>query len=96
MQLKTYQQNALEQLDRWLEALKEALQEKEEAKEFYAKRVKPIPDDTSYKQKLLETLEAAYNKALDRGEMRVCEPPAVFRMMFEDRWKEQVGELVAK
>ena len=24
MQLKTYQQNALDQLDRWLEALKEA------------------------------------------------------------------------
>ena len=45
-------------------------------------------EDTSYKQKLLETLEAAYNKAIDRGEMRVCEPPAVFRMMFEDRWEE--------
>ncbi|MCY4612379.1 MAG: DEAD/DEAH box helicase family protein [Nitrospira sp.] len=53
-------------------------------------------EDTSYKQKLLETLEAAYNKAIDRGEMRVCEPPAVFRMMFEDSWKEQVGELVAE
>lgn len=53
-------------------------------------------DDTGYKMKLLETLEAAYNKALDRGEMRVCEPPAVFRMMFEDRWKEQVSALVAK
>ena len=53
-------------------------------------------DDTGYKKKLLETLEATYNKALDRGEMRVCEPPAVFRMMFEDRWKEQVGELVAE
>ena len=53
-------------------------------------------DDTGYKKKLLETLEAAYNKALDRGEMRVCEPPAVFRMMFEDRWKEQVSALVAK
>ncbi len=53
-------------------------------------------EDTGYKQKLLETLEAAYNKAIDRGEMRVCEPPAVFRMMFEDRWKEQVRELVAE
>ncbi len=53
-------------------------------------------EDTGYKQKLLETLEAAYNKALDRGEMRVCEPPAVFRMMFEDRWKEQVSALVAE
>ena len=45
MQLKTYQQNALDQLDRWLEALKNALQEREEAKEFYAKRGKNIPDD---------------------------------------------------
>ena len=53
-------------------------------------------EDTSYKQKLLETLEAVYNKAIDRGEMRVCEPPAVFRMMFEDRWKEQVSALVAE
>ena len=53
-------------------------------------------DDTGYKKKLLETLEATYNKALDRGEMRVCEPPAVFRMMFEDRWKEQVSALVAE
>lgn len=53
-------------------------------------------EDTDYKQQLLETLEAAYNKAVDRGEMRVCEPPAVFRMMFEDRWKEQVSALVAE
>ena len=53
-------------------------------------------EDTGYKKRLLETLEAAYNKALDRGEMRVCEPPAVFRMMFEDRWKEQVSELVTE
>ena len=53
-------------------------------------------EDTSYKQKLLETLEAAYSQAIDRGEMKVCEPPAVFRMMFEDRWKEQVRELVAE
>lgn len=53
-------------------------------------------EDTGYKKKLLETLEAAYNKALDRGEMRVCEPPAVFRMMFEDRWQEQVSALVAE
>ena len=53
-------------------------------------------EDTGYKQKLLETLEAAYNKAIDRGEMKVCETPAVFRMMFEDRWKEQVSALVAE
>ena len=45
MQLKTYQHNALDQLDHWLDALKEALQEREEAKEFYGKRGKKIPDD---------------------------------------------------
>lgn len=48
------------------------------------------------KKKLLETLEATYNQAIDRGEMRVCEPPAVFRMMFEDRWKEEAGALIAE
>lgn len=53
-------------------------------------------EDTDYKKKLLKTLEAAYNQAIDRGEMKVCEPPAVFRMMFEDRWQEQVRELVAE
>ena len=53
-------------------------------------------EDTDYKKKLLATLETAYNQALDRGEMKVCEPPAVFRMMFEDRWKEQVSALVAE
>jgi len=53
-------------------------------------------EDTDYKQKLLETLEATYNKAVDRGEMRVCEPPAVFRMMFEDHWKEEASALVAE
>ncbi len=53
-------------------------------------------EDTDYKKKLLETLEATYNQAIDRGEMRVCEPPAVFRMMFEDRWKEEAGALVAE
>ena len=45
MQLKTYQQTALDQLDRWLDALKDALSEREEAKEFYGKRGKNIPDD---------------------------------------------------
>ena len=53
-------------------------------------------EDTDYKKKLLETLEEAYNQAINRGEMKVCEPPAVFRMMFEDRWKEQVSALVAE
>ncbi len=51
-------------------------------------------EDTGYKKKLLETLENAYASALDRGAIRVGEPPATYRMMFEDRWREQVHELV--
>ena len=53
-------------------------------------------EDTDYKKKLLGTLEGVYNNVVDRGEMRVSEPPAVFRMMFEDTWKEQVGGLVSE
>ena len=45
MQLKTYQQNALEQLDRWLAALKEALKDAADGEEFYAKKKKPIPEE---------------------------------------------------
>ena len=51
-------------------------------------------EDTGYKQKLLETLENAYESALDRGKMKIGEPPAVYRMMFEGQWREQVRELV--
>lgn len=43
MQLKTYQQQALEQLDRWVEALEEAIKDREAAEELYGKRKKPIP-----------------------------------------------------
>ncbi len=52
-------------------------------------------EDTEYKKKLLETLEDAYATALDRGTMEVREPPAQFRMMFEDTWQEKMTELVA-
>ncbi len=52
-------------------------------------------EDTTYKKKLLETLEKTYKLALNRGNMTVKEPPSVaFRMMFEDQWRGQVGELV--
>ena len=51
-------------------------------------------DDTGYKKKLLETLEEAYSAALERGQMKIREPPTTFRMMFEERWKEQVSELL--
>ena len=45
MQLKTYQQNALEQLDRWLEALKEARKDAADGEEFYAKKKRPVPEE---------------------------------------------------
>ena len=52
-------------------------------------------EDTTYKQELLDTLEKAYKIAIDRGTMEVNEPPpATFRMMFEDTWREKIGELV--
>ncbi len=51
-------------------------------------------EDTSYKKKLLDTLEKTYRIALDRGEMMVNEPSATFSMMFEDTWKEQASELI--
>ena len=51
-------------------------------------------EDTEYKKKLLEMLEKTYTTALDRGTMEVREPPAKFRMMFEDTWHEQMNSLV--
>ena len=51
-------------------------------------------EDTSYKKKLLATLEDAYAAAFERGQIQFNEPPATFRMLFEDRWKEQVSELL--
>ena len=50
--------------------------------------------DTNYKKKLLEILEKTYEIAIDRGEMKVSEPPAAFRMMFENNWRDKIGELV--
>ena len=51
-------------------------------------------EDTSYKKKLLATLEDAYSAAFERGQIQFNEPPATFRMMFEDKWQEQVSELL--
>ena len=51
-------------------------------------------EDTNYKKKLLKTLEKTYSTALERGTMEVKEPPAQFRMMFEDTWHEQMNSLV--
>ena len=51
-------------------------------------------EDTSYKKNLLEVLEDAYSTASERGQMRIGKPPATFRMMFEEKWKGQVSELL--
>ena len=51
-------------------------------------------DDTGYKKKLLETLEEAYSTASEKGQIKIGKPPATFRMMFEERWKGQVSELL--
>ena len=51
-------------------------------------------DDTGYKKKLLAILEEAYSTASERGQMKISEPPATFRMMFEEKWKGQVSELL--
>ena len=45
MQLKNYQQNALEQLDRWFGALKEAHKDAADGEEFYARKKKPVPEE---------------------------------------------------
>ena len=57
-------------------------------------------EDTHYKEKLLETLERTYQSALHRGECEVGElsggpRSAVFRMLFEDNWQEEINDLVA-
>ena len=57
-------------------------------------------EDTHYKEKLLETLERTYQSALHRGECEVGElsggpRSAVFRMLFEDNWQEEINHLVA-
>ena len=55
-------------------------------------------EDTTYKKKLLDTLEATYQTALDRGTMEVKETPGQYkmklRMMFENNWNEDMNALV--
>ena len=54
-------------------------------------------EDTDYKKKLLRTIEKTYKDALDRGEMRtVGENPAKYRILFEDDWNEQIGEIISE
>ncbi len=54
-------------------------------------------EDTAYKQKLLQTLDATYKTALERGEMKtVGKTPAKFSMLFENEWREKVDEIIAE
>ncbi len=49
-------------------------------------------EDTSYKEELLRTLEKIYATGRERGTMQVKEPPAKFKMLFQDTWREQVDD----
>ena len=49
--------------------------------------------DTEYKKDLLEKLEAAYACADDVGKYQTEKPPAEFRMLFENSWREELNSL---
>lgn len=53
--------------------------------------------DTTYKQKLIKTLERAYRDAQERGEVSALGPnnkSMSFRMLFEESWRETVNEAI--
>lgn len=53
--------------------------------------------DTTYKQKLIETLETAYRNATSHGTMNITAPSQKkmsFRLLFEDSWRETVNETI--
>ena len=53
--------------------------------------------DTTYKQKLIETLETAYRNATQHGTMDIATPnnkTMSFRMLFEDSWYETLNETI--
>lgn len=55
--------------------------------------------DTSYKEKLFKTLEAAYNNSTNHGEFTAQLPnekTMSFRLLFEDNWKASVDDLIAE
>ena len=54
--------------------------------------------DTTYKQKLIATLETVYRNATQHGTMNITAPnnkTMSFRMLFEDSWRETVNETIA-
>ena len=53
--------------------------------------------DTTYKQKLIKTLEIEYRNATQHGTMDITAPnnkTMSFRMLFEDSWRETVNETI--
>lgn len=53
--------------------------------------------DTTYKQKLIKTLEKSYRNATQHGTMAITSPnneTMSFRMLFEDSWRETVNETI--
>ena len=53
--------------------------------------------DTTYKQKLIRTLETAYRNAKQHGTMDITVPnnkTMSFRMLFQDSWRETVNETI--
>ena len=54
--------------------------------------------DTTYKQRLIKTLEKSYRNATQHGTMDITAPNnqiMSFRMLFEDSWRETVNETIA-
>ena len=54
--------------------------------------------DTTYKQKLIETLETAYRNSTQHGTMDITasnNKTMSFRLLFEDSWGETVNETIA-
>ena len=50
-------------------------------------------EDTEYKRQLMDLLKNAYDNAYDSGAMRIEEPKAEFRILVQDRWREELNEI---
>ncbi len=48
---------------------------------------------TEYKRQLMDLLKNAYDNAYDSGAMRIEEPKAEFRILVQDRWREELNEI---
>ena len=50
-------------------------------------------EDTEYKRQLMSILKNAYDNAYDSGVMRIEEPKAEFRILVQDKWREELNEI---